>query len=205
MPARPSSACFGKYLKEGANNEPWDDLFGDVGQAVGASALTQEVFRDTTYQMIFMRHDQDDSLHFRFQMPHSWDPETSVAMHVHLVPMADPVSDQVVRFAGQYVWVHAAMEIPAAASWTTFTSLKTISPGDAHKEVFAGLFTAAPLANANESDVLLVQVTRTGTDPGDTYTTSKPSGTAQANLGVLYADLHIQKSKIGTELPFPEG
>lgn len=199
-----SASAFGPYLSAGAS-APYEDLQGDVSQGAANSTLTHEAFRDTPYRMYFFRHDQADTLNFRFQLPHTWDPDTSVSLHLHLVPMVDPAADQVVRFTGQYVWADATSAVPANAGWTTFTVDATISPGDAFKQKFVRMFLAAPAANSYESDVLLVHLYRAGLDAADTYTTAKVGGTAAANLGLLSADCHYQRVKLGTATPAPEG
>jgi hypothetical protein len=47
---------------------------------------------------------------------------------------------------------------------------------------------------------LLVEIARPGaSDALDTYETAKDHGTAAANLGLLYVDVHFQPRKLGTE------
>lgn len=196
---------FGTHRAPGAVNNPWDDLQGSVSEGNAVSALTSEDFRDTSFRMLFMRHDQDDSLHFSYQLPHSWQPGSTVNPHLHVVPMADPPSVLNVRFAGEYVWVNVTGTIPAAASWTPFTADFSVSPGDAFKHKVAGLGSITPTAGVMESSVLLMRVYRNGTGLQDTYTTSKVGGTAAANLGVLSADVHIEKEKPGTATEYPTG
>jgi hypothetical protein len=49
---------------------------------------------------------------------------------------------------------------------------------------------------------LCVFFERNGTNALDTYTTSKASGTASANLGLLSFDCHYQGQKIGSLTEF---
>lgn len=181
----------------------WDDQQGDISQGVASSTLTYQAYRDTPFLMYFFRHDQNDVLNMRYQFSHGWNPQTDVLAHLHLIPMADPVSPEVAYFTGVYAWAGFDLEVPALSSWTAFTASLTINPGDAFKEKFLPLFQATPAANATESDILLIQVQRAGTDPTDTYTTSKTGGTAAANLGILSADVHYSRNKVGTEAPIP--
>jgi hypothetical protein len=183
----------------------WDDLQGDISEGDGNATLTYEAFRDTPFDMFFMRRDQNDALNFRYQMPHDWDPTTSVSAHLHVVPAADPAVSQNVLFEGVYVWTSVGGAVPALASWTTFSVLLAVPPGGVYLQRIAPLAVIAPPVGAAESIVLLLRVQRSGNNPLDTYDTSKVGGTAAANLGLLSADLHYRKNKIGSLSPFPEG
>lgn len=183
----------------------WDDLQGDISEGVGNETLTYQAYRDTQFNMFFMRSDQDDALNFRYQMPHEWDPTTSVSAHLHVVPMANPAVAQNVLIQGSYVWTSVNGIIPAQSGWTSFERTMTVNPGGAYQQRIASIGTIAPPAGAVESEVLLIHFIRAGTNPGDTYDTPKDHGTPAANLGLVSADLHYRKSKIGTLTPFPEG
>jgi hypothetical protein len=182
----------------------WDDVQGPVTQAGGISALTFEAYRDTGFFTYFMRHNQDDTIYLTYQMPHSWDPSTSVRPHMHVIPMADPASTEVVRVTGKYAWAQVGVELPADASWTSFTVDTNIATGDVHKKKIISLAVIAPPSNPKESNVLCLWVKRPGlSDAADTYSTGKGSGTAAANLCILSVDTHFQKQKLGslTEIP----
>jgi hypothetical protein len=183
----------------------WDDVPCRVAQAGGSSALTQEAFRDTAFFAYFMRHDQDDVLHLEWQMPHSWDPTTSVKPHIHLVPMVNPASPQNIRFTGKYVWAQVGVAIPADASWTAFTVDHTVGTTDEFKQFVVGLATVAPPSNPQESNLLMMWLMRPGSsDAADTYTTSKAgAGTNAANVMVASVDAHFQKVKAGTVPEIP--
>lgn len=180
----------------------WDDIQGSIQQGAGAAALTTEAYRDTPFFMSFFRSGQVDKLSFIYQMPHRWQAGTKVRPHIHTVPMADPASTQNVLLEGQYAWLSDTIALGANATWTTFSVLVPINPGDAFKEKLID-FTAGlgitPPAGIGESDILLVYVQRTGTSGQDTYNTAKTGGTVLANLGLVSADVHIQVQKAGTQ------
>lgn len=177
----------------------WDDLQGSVDAGNRQDALTREVYRDTNLLMLFFRHDQDDSLHFVYQLPHKWRGDTDVHPHLHVVPMADPAADEDVYFEGQYTWAPIGFSpIPALAGWTSFNATLTISPGDIYEHMIAELGQFAPPASPTASTCLLLYLERAGTNVLDTYDTNKASGTPAANLAVLSTDLHYRAEKFGT-------
>lgn len=181
----------------------YDDLQGAIGDgnlAKGSAALTLEGFRDTEFPMYFMRHDQDDVITITYQMPHTWDTTTSVWPHIHYVPMAAASGN--VYFSFSYVWVPRGELAPALASWTTGDKTIAIAAGDQFKHLAAGFATIAPPASAGASTMLLMKFTRLGDNILDTYDTDKTGGTAAANFGILYLDLHYQKVRAGTTSQF---
>jgi hypothetical protein len=189
--------------------ETWDDLQANIAQGQGAAALTQEAFGITGHQMYFMSNAQNDELHYDFQMPHSWDPTTDVHVHMHVLPCADPTSDQVVHITGAYHWTKVGELVPTG-TWTQYTGTLTVRSGsqDFLKQRVISLATVAPPTSASESNILMFSIKRTGGTSPDTYTTAKPASvgsTNAANLGVLGVDVHFRKNKIGTDLEFPGG
>lgn len=167
----------------------WDDLPGSESQGAAGAALTYAAFRDTPFKLFAFRDAQSDELHLRFQMPHSWAPDTAVKFHIHFVPLTDPAAAQVAHFEGQYVWVILSEEIPADAGWTTFSLDFGVEAGDVNRQKVAAFFEATPPDNATESAILLVYVKRVGGDAADTYA---------GNLAVLSLDVHMQRVKLGT-------
>jgi hypothetical protein len=163
---------------------------------------------DTLFNAYFMRHDQDDLLSFVYQMPHGWDPSSSVRPHLHIIPMADPASNENVYFNGRYIWTAArSTPITTSLGWTPFTATFTVS-GTGQSwltQSVVSLFEAtAPLGARVESAILMMYVRREGGSVNDTYTTSKPgAGTAQANLLIASADCHVRKVKPGTIVEYP--
>lgn len=184
----------------------WDDVLGDVSQGTANATLTYEAFRDTTFLQYFFRHDQDDSLSMRFQFPHgvSLDASAIVVPHLHVVPMSAPAAPENVRFTGSYAWAVHGAAIPAAVGWTAFGPiLQPVAAGDAFKDMKVILADIVPPVGFKGSSILLVRVARTGTDPGDTYTTAKGDHTAAANLGLLSFDCHYRKATEGTIVQIP--
>lgn len=179
----------------------WDDVQGDISQGVGSAALTYEAFRDTGFLFYHFQHNQDDKLNMRFQLPHRCDTYRPINLHIHMIPLADPASPEVIKFTGAYAWAYPTFTTPAVSSWTSILATHTVNAGDVNKAVILHLATITPPAG-KELAVLLVYVSRVGTDIADTYTTSKAYGTSQANLGLLSLDVHYRINKTGTSIEY---
>lgn len=186
----------------------WDDLQGDISQGVGNTALTYDPFSDTPWYFYCMRHDQNDALSFRYQLPHRWKHGTSIFPHLHMLPLADPASTEHVFFDGYYTWSqndYFITPVPDLSGWTRFTLSVPINPGDINVQKYVDFGEVIPPSWAIESTIFLFYVRRSGTTTADSYTTSKPGGgTAQANLGLLSADIHFRTDKNGSLLQIPD-
>lgn len=183
----------------------WDDVQGSIANGAGAGLLTLEFYRDTRFNMYFMRHDQNDELNFVYQLNHRWKYDTDVYPHLHVVAMANPAVTQNVVIDGYYAWSRPnyTTQIPALAGWATFSQTIPIEPGDIYKQKILSLGAITPPVWARESTCLLIYFRRYGTGPGDTYTTSKDHGTPAANLGLLSSDVHYRAAHSGTVVQIP--
>jgi hypothetical protein len=177
----------------------WEDLQGvvsDGNDGAGNASLTYEQYRDTGFLMYFTRHNQADIINVIYQMSHSWDSETNVYPHIHVIPMAS--GDGNVYCTFQYAW-HAPGEVlPAVSEWTNgvVTTAFTVADQYKHKIIQLGAFT--PPEGAGASSMLLIKLTRAGNNPLDTYSTNKNHETGAANLALMYCDVHYQKLVAGS-------
>lgn len=185
------------------SEENWDDLQGNSDQAAGAGGLTFQQYGTTGHSMYFMRHDQDDTLYMKFQMPHGWDTSSDVRPHIHFIPTAVPGANQVIMFGGSYTWASVGKVFNSGTTWTTWSASFTVGTGSAGKEWATTLVTVPPTGNASESDFLLMTIRRSGSDTRDTYTTSSPFGNAASNMALIGVDVHFRKVKQGTSIEFP--
>lgn len=172
----------------------WADLQGSIAQGAAGAALTFTAYLDTPFKMAHFGTAQEDELHLAYQMSHEWKTETEVHPHMHIVPIADPVASQNVRFTGYWVWAPHGTIIPALSGWTAFTADFTVVPGAIGIPRVVRLATVTAPATVSESDLLLVYVKRATADEADTY---------EGSIGVLSVDTHMQVHKIGTPLEFP--
>jgi hypothetical protein len=195
----------GKEYHEAPFDERWDDLSAIVYEGTGPAALTYEAYRDTGFFMRFFRDNQNDQIFMAYQMPHGWDPSTAVRPHMHYYPMASGSGVLVFEYAYSWTLVNNGPLGPGS-SWTSGSVSASLTPADQYVQKIMSFGTLTPPSGAHESAVLVFKASRPGvSDPTDTYETSKDHGTAAANIGILYFDLHYQKEKAGTVTPFPEG
>ena len=180
----------------------WDDLQGTVHGSTGThqSDLTYEAYRDTGFNMYFFKHNQDDVINIIYQMTHTWNTTTTVWPHMHVIPMAAGAGNA--YFEVKYAWVARNSVLPAVASWTITNVTVPFTADDQFKHKIVSFGDVSPPVGAGASTMFLMKMTRLGTDPLDTYSTNKSDGTAQANLGVLYCDLHFQKTRAGTNTQY---
>lgn len=190
---------------EGLNyaDDRWDDQYAFIDQGTGPAALTYEGYRDTGFFMRFFRHNQDDNIFMIYQLSHQWDPTTAVHAHMHCIPMSS--GSGVVKFNYAYSWCMVSGTLPAASGWTSGSITASYTPADQYVQNIIAFGEIAPPDGATESAILVFKVERPGSsDVVDTYETGKPQGTAAANLGVLFFDLHYRKHKPGTQTRYPE-
>jgi hypothetical protein len=189
----------------GNTGGPWDDLVGPAVSALQDAAIVTEAFADTAFTASFYVYDQDDAICWTLQTSHRWDRTTSLYFHLHIVPMASPISAQVIRFDGQYAWAKYGSAVPLAVGWTTITAVShTVIPGAGMKATIVPIVTIPAPVDALESDILLIRIRRPGlSDAADTYHTSKTGGSAKANVCILSGDAHYQINKDGTSTEIP--
>lgn len=185
----------------------WDDLQGPVSQAGGVTALTFEQYRNTPFFAYHMRHDQDDTLYYTFQLKHAWKRGTDAHLHVHYTPLATWTPGAPIKYVGwevSHFWTTSGLEVPVATSWTTTLVQMPVYPTDQFKLLLFELIDFAPPETAKESSLVLIRIRRLGTTGiTDTYTDNKTGGTVAANLVVWDFDMHIQLDKPGTVTEYP--
>lgn len=182
----------------------WDDVAPSLLTGKTTSALVQEAYRDTPFQAQFFQHNKDEDLSLVFQMPHKWRRDTKVFPHIHWEPQVNPAATQVVHFDGYWTWSEFNVATPALSGWTAFSVTVNVGTTDAFKQKITELVPAGvtPPSGAKESSCLLVYLRR-NSGATDTYTTSKATGTATANVMLVSVDAHYQSDKFGTETEIP--
>lgn len=194
----------GREYHEAPFDRRWTDLYAFMDNGTGPSQLTYEGYRDTGFFMRFFRHNQDDAIFMRYQMPHGWDPTTAVYPHMHLIPMGSGTGTVKMNFIYSWTLVNGS-QLPASSGWVTGSVTGSYTAADQYVQKVIGFGAIQPPTGSVESAVLVVKVERPGaSDADDTYTTSKDHGTASANVGALFFDLHYQQIKAGTVSQHPE-
>lgn len=187
----------------------FDNRWGDLPASVavdtkGSVGLISEAYRDTGFFVKFFRSNQNDSVFMSFQMPHSWNPSTSVYPHIHVIPMSS--GSGVVKMNYAYSWCLVNEALPAGRNWISGSVTASYTPSDQYVHRVISFGSISPPANAVESAMLVFKIERPGmSDNEDTYQMSKGGGTtAAANLAVLFFDLHYQRIKAGSTSQYPE-
>lgn len=189
-----------EYIVSSSFDDTWDDLQGTFDAASGVASLTIEVYKDA-FSLPFFRHDQNDTVYMRYQMPHGWN-KTAVRPHIHLMPCAQVGLNvtQSIDIGYQLGWLPARGFWPS--TWTTGSITVPVS-GSMYESHVKASFGEIAVSNPLASDVLLVRIVRSGSGAVDTFTTSKPgAGLAAANVAILYADVHYRSDRAGSIAEF---
>jgi hypothetical protein len=182
----------------------WEDVFGDVGTALqGNTQWTLEQIRDTGFILPFLKYNENDYINMSFELPHAIKKGTEGRLHLHYIPEALPVTgvSDTVYWSYAWVWINMGEAIPLEADWNTGTYSTVIDPTKQFCHCMTSIINMTK-PDSSESSMILVKLTRLGTNALDTYSVNKSSGTAQANLGILRFDIHVQKEKNGTILEY---
>jgi len=172
----------------------WDDVPPNYASAgSGTAELTVKAFRNTGAEYQFFRHDQIDSYHLRYQMPHRWVVGSMIRPHMHFIPTANGSGTVVI--SGRYAWtqIGSGQALPSLAGWTSFRVTRAITPADLDQEIVLGIGQLTPPAWAKRSahfHILWQRPGGAGGDVGDTYETGDADGLGAANLALVSFDCH---------------
>lgn len=181
--------------------DQWQDQQGQVNQAAAAAGLTFEAILDTQFNIYWFKHNQTDRIYLSYQFQHGWD-KGEVQPHIHVLPSAGTTGS--ITFNGRYMWsaANSGIAFSTWANWTTWSATRAITAPENNTEVAFNLFTTTPPVSARKpSATLFMTIERTS--GSDTYTGNKVGGgTAAANVGLLFLDVHQLITKTGTLTPF---
>jgi hypothetical protein len=181
--------------------DQWQDQQGQVNQAAAVAGLTYEPILDTLFSIYWFKHNQTDRLFLSYQFQHGWD-KGEVQPHIHVLPSAGTGGDLVI--SGRYMWSapNSGIAFSTWSNWTTYSATRTITSGENNTEVAFNLFTTTPPALAQKPSATLFMTVERVSGSG-TYTGSKVGGgTASANVGLLFLDVHQLITKTGTLTPY---
>lgn len=183
----------------------WEDLQGNVNEGLAVAALKVEGYRDTPVLYSFFQYNQVDTLSFKYQMKHAWKVGTQVRPHIHIIPMAAPLSPEVVRIVGYYAWTQpdAPYALPALVGWTPFVIERTLSAADQYQERILAMDLITPPSWARASSHIHVYWKNDTGHANYTYKTNKDHGTGAANIALMTFDTHIQVDDFGTTNEYP--
>ena len=182
----------------------WDDQLGDVVAGIGAANIVFEaIIENKPLKTWCMRHDQDDELHFRFQLGHKWD-GGPVRPHVHFIPSAatTPTATKYVNWIGELDFMLPHRQQLRLAAQHQFDVTLPVLPEHNFVHVIHALGEFVPPDEAAASSFVLIRLVRSGTGANDTYTDSKGHATNQANVCLLGVDIHRRENRSGTYFEF---
>lgn len=178
----------------------WDDLRGSAQVGLRSAAWVAEEWKTTPAIYLYAQHNQENTISFVYQFPHGW-ARNSVRPHLHIVPAASGTGN--VYWEYQYTWTRPGRELVDQGSWTTGTVTTAVGAADVFDEMIVDFGLITPPSWADASSNLHFHVNRDGTSGSDTYDTNKGWGTIAANVALLFADCHYQRSLIGSQTEFP--
>lgn len=162
----------------------WNDvLISSLALGKGAVSPTQDVFKGTT-EVLQFSDVLEDTVFGSIQMPHDWNPGTSVVPHVHWSPMGTGTGDIV--WGLKYILVpesgDSSAEIPDSKA-------HTISSNSQYKGIVT-TFATIDMTGYGTSTVILFQLWR------------ETTGNTLAGLAALFdIDFHYQSINYGTATP----
>ncbi len=189
---------YGLDYHEAPFDHRWTDLYGEIHEGDRTAALTTEGYRDTGFSMHFFKHNQPDTIFLAFQLPHDWDPASAINPHMHFIPMASGSGE--ITFNYMYSWCLFNQPLNSGQSWITGSVSYNVTPAEQYTQQVIQVGLLTPPADATESAIFCIRFERA--EGIDTYTAAKDHGSATANVGVLFFDLHYQKIKAGSLTQF---
>jgi len=177
-----------------------DDSFGvDRSSLSGTSQYSTEEFNSTGFILNWLRHDQDDYFQLITQFSHRRKLGTVANLHIHYMPGVNTGGD--VYFYYQYAWVSIGQAIPEIGSWASGNATIVVPAGAiwTHQVDNIAANMAAPSPDSHSS-ILLLKLTRLGSNPLDTFSANRtdPGATNAANFGILGVDCHFTTDRIGS-------
>lgn len=162
----------------------WDDLRFPASQ-LGRPASNSAQLNDSYFSgqvLDFTSGNKDQTVQFNAQMPHSWQEETDVDLHLHTTGSLDATGT--VQWVGTYTW--ASIDASFATE-IDFSVTQDVSVGD-DWHMFADL---VDITGDDQffSSMLIMSVTRQGTSASDTY---------GGDIHLLEADLHYISDTVGS-------
>lgn len=182
----------------------WDDLYGDMTQAVTstASSLLRENWNTMGFQLYHFRDASDDELTIQIQLTHKIPFASTARIHLHCIPAADPgVNTRVIKFNYWYSLVNIGSAFPTTVAGYSATSNVTynVVTADYLKHKLYSIVNVPIPAGTPASSIIWCRIQRpASTDVIDTYSDVKGWGTGPANLALLFVDAHVQAFNGGT-------
>jgi len=179
-------------------NFAYDDMQGNLSSVSGGSALGSLAVRDTGLTIPSFQNNNNDVLFLVNQFSHSKRLNSNAgSFHIHCYLPTAPTAGNTVILDWAYTWQNVFDIIPAFAEWVSGTKTHTFSTEPQFGQFILSVIPEliCPV-NETASSMLLIKVTRRASGTGrDTYL---------SDLGIVYADTHYQKNRLGTLQEFQD-
>jgi hypothetical protein len=168
----------------------YDDMLGEVRSAIaGGTVWDVAAINDTGFIIGWLKDSSTDMFQLKIQAPHSRVLGSVLGdIHVHECLESASTAGQTIIWTTQYCWIKPGMVIPANSGWTTSPiTTQTLTTQAAFYYTLFELAINIPAITAEDyGSILLVKVSR-----GD--------GTYSGRVGILDADAHSLKGKLGSK------
>ena len=185
--AAPSDLLLGGRLTQGTT---WDDTPAPAlsTRSTGGTAPSFANFRDTLYLDSFSAS-ATNTVFFTIQLPHSYDPGTSLHLHVHW-NTGNSTNTGNVLWRENCAWC----EIDAACGATATQDILQAGSGTAYAHQLAEFATPLSGTGHHQSSILVCDVSRVGGDGSDTFS---------AVSWLMSVDVHYEKKTLGSPTEDP--
>lgn len=170
---------------------PHDDMLGTILTGItGANQWNVKNVNNTLYPLQFLRDNSTDFFCFHAQSPHTRKQGALIdSIHIHYLLDAAYTANQTLVFDVFYTWVIPGTVFPVLANWTSVTGISIVLSTGNLAQYYTGITSLvvniAPPSPEGYGTGLVVRIVR-----GD--------GTYSGELGIWWADAHIQKDRLGS-------
>ena len=168
------------------DNYAWDDfVVPELSSRVGGTAPNFIEYRDGIFADQFA---VGEEVHTSMQMPHRWQPGSSILLHVHLaLPVAADGTDNV-----KFQCIYEKADLNTVGTVDTIVKEIAVTGGSQYEEFYLE-FPAISMTGLQESAILLMKISRIDAS-GDEYGN---------DIVVKSIDAHYRAEKLGTAQDTP--
>jgi len=175
-----------------------DDMLGTIQTGItGANQWLVQNIGNTLFPLQFLRNNSTDFFCVHAQSPH-WRKQGAVidSIHIHYLLDAAYTGNQTLVFDIYYTWVIPNTVFPSnIANWTQLTAVSLVLSTGNLAQWFTGIESLAVNIPAPSPE---------GYGTGLVFRIVRGNGTYNGNLGIWWADAHVQKDRLGSNNEFTD-